>query len=55
MAMKKKLYLLLGIMVSVLLLTGTSAGAKKKQIGKFTYTYKKLDAKSCSLSKITID
>ena len=52
--MKKKLYLLLGIMVSVLLLTGTSAGAKKKQIGKFTYTYKKLDAKSCSLSKISV-
>ena len=52
--MKKKLYLLLGIMVSVLLLTGTSAGAKKKQIGKFTYTYKKLDAKSCSLSKIFV-
>ena len=52
--MKKRVYLLLGIMVSVFLLTGISANAKKKQIGKFTYTYKKIDAKSCSLSKISV-
>ena len=53
--MKNRVYLLFGIMVLSFLLTGISANAKKKQIGKFTYTYKKIDTKSCSLSKITID